>query len=266
MLEAHYKPATQLRVYIDRYWLWSADSVKNSGLFPLFAGTGVDLFIHFGTSFSAQGQTLASSHIICPRRIIPIVSSNTLNFIAVRFRCGAFRHFCAINFDEMNNSFLPLEDIWGKQIEELREQLQEDITPLSRISLLDSFFLKQFTNYRKENQLLDHSISYLYNNYNKTTVYALANEMNMSLRHFERLFKDEFGISPKKFQSISRFQSTLKQLLLNPNKDHLQIAFENGYYDQSHFIKDCKSFSDLSPTQLQKMKDEKDHFYFEKML
>lgn len=263
MIYKSYKPSIPLLPYIDRYWYCCSDSKEGVDLFPLFAGTGVDLFIHFGTPFLVDNTLLPSSHIFCQRRTTAITSKHQLNFLAVRFRSGAFRHFCSINFNELNNETISTQELWGYESQELTEQLHEEPSMPLRVQRLNDFFLKQLNIYHKDTQRLDKYISYIYENYDDVMIYSLATESDMSLRHFERLFKNEFGISPKKFQIISRFQSTIKALLLSSHDDYLPIVLNNGYYDQPHFIKECRLFTNLSPIDILEMRSEKSHFYFE---
>jgi AraC-type DNA-binding domain-containing proteins len=235
-------------------------------LFPVFAGTGVDLIIHFDTSFCNEEGTLPSAHIFCPQRVTDIAAPGKLNFLAVRFRSGTFRHFCSVSFSELNDKSYSVEDIWGRKGRELIEKLHEEECIHSRINILNDFFVKQFDIHNKKNKIMDTYISHIYNNFEDVTIYSLAEEMNISLRHFERLFKEEFGITAKKFQVSSRFHSTIRELLLSSEKDPLQIALNKGYYDQSHFIKECKSLSGFSPSEILKMKGKKSHFYFQKFI
>lgn len=264
MLQINYNPQRLLQPFIDRYWSFESDMDNGIELFPLFAGTGLDLLIHFAEPFQTEKEKLPSSHIFCPRRTIAITAKDKLNFIAVRFRSGAFRHFCSFSFSELNNHFLSVQDIWGKDGRQLTEKLSNELSTDLRIDMLNAFFLKQLEKHGKNNQVLDSSISYIYKHFENVAIHTLATNLNISLRHFERLFKEEFGISPKKFQRISRFQSTLKEMLLFSNDDYMQAAVNNGYYDQSHFIKECKTLSGMSPLELLKMKNKKQHFYFQK--
>lgn len=259
----NYKPSSVLQPYIDRYWLCDSDS--NNDLFPLFAGTGIDLFIHFASSFCANGKALAASHTFCPRHPIEISTTNGLNYLAIRFRSGSFRHFCSIPFNELNNNHLSLSDIWGKEGEDLFDKLQEQTDAPSKIELLDNFFSKQLESHHKKTLILYYSISYIYNHYEEASIYSIAKDLNISLRHFERLFKNEFDISPKKFQTISRFQSTMKELLFSTEEDYLEISLKNGYYDQSHFIKECKLLSSTLPLDILKRRNQNTHFYFKSL-
>ena len=57
----------------------------------------------------------------------------------------------------------------------------------------------------------------------------------------------ENSISPKQLGKVIRLQSALK-IMLNEKKEGLtDIAYNSKYYDQSHFIKDFKEFTGISP-------------------
>jgi AraC-like DNA-binding protein len=55
------------------------------------------------------------------------------------------------------------------------------------------------------------------------------------------------GKSPKQFIRIVRFQEVLRRLSLGDNSYLTEYAYNNGYFDQSHFIKDFKSLSGYTP-------------------
>jgi AraC-like DNA-binding protein len=81
------------------------------------------------------------------------------------------------------------------------------------------------------------------------TVKELQSELNLSERSLERRFKQHIGISPKLFTRICRFQASLSQLRTNKYNKLSDVAFEQEYADQSHFIRSFKEFSGLSPYQ-----------------
>lgn len=262
----NYIPAQHLRAYIDRYWTCNVESKSNIDMFPLFAGTGVDLLIHLGTPFSSKEYKLASSHILCPRRLLDLSSEGNARFIAVRFRCGSFRHFCDINFNEINNTFLSIEDIWKEEGKILVDQLQDtEMNITIQTNLLNQFFTKLLYRYQKDNQTIDKAINLLYKSTEDNNIYSIARNLNMSLRNFERVFKSEFGLSPKRFHTISRLQKTVKELLLTNYNDYLPIVLERGYYDQPHFIRECKSALNLTPSELKTLKDKNLHFFFKSL-
>ena len=78
----------------------------------------------------------------------------------------------------------------------------------------------------------------------------LADEANMSLRNFERRFIDEVGMSPKLYIRITRFFGALQNKMLFPQKSWTTITHEGGYFDQAHFIKECREFASKTPEEL----------------
>jgi len=61
------------------------------------------------------------------------------------------------------------------------------------------------------------------------------------------LFVQYTGLTPKLYSQINRFQNSL-QLVREGNSSLTSIAYECGYADQSHFIREFKSFTGLTPS------------------
>lgn len=55
------------------------------------------------------------------------------------------------------------------------------------------------------------------------------------------------GITPNLFNKINRFQLSLKHIA-KKEASLTSIAYECGYFDQSHFIRDFKSFTGITPS------------------
>ena len=74
----------------------------------------------------------------------------------------------------------------------------------------------------------------------------LADTLCISQDAFEKRFRKSMGVSPKSFSYIIR----MKHIIANGvNKQTLsEIAYDAGYFDQSHFIKDFRLFTGQTPT------------------
>ena len=81
----------------------------------------------------------------------------------------------------------------------------------------------------------------------------IANELHISKRTFERNFLFQTGLLPKQFAKIIQFQNSLSQLTIKDYKILTDVVYENGYADQSHFIKVFKSFTGKTPKKFTKM-------------
>ena len=66
-------------------------------------------------------------------------------------------------------------------------------------------------------------------------------------KHLIAQFKKHFGLTPKVFHRIFRFNKILLQIQNKNLLNWSDIAYEFGYSDQSHFIKEFKEFSGFNP-------------------
>jgi AraC-like DNA-binding protein len=72
----------------------------------------------------------------------------------------------------------------------------------------------------------------------------------ISTRQLERLFERYIGVSPKSFARLTRFQKVSQRLIQNDFDRLVDLALEHEYYDQMHFVKECKSFAGVTPSRL----------------
>lgn len=92
---------------------------------------------------------------------------------------------------------------------------------------------------------------------------SLADDCYLSRRQFERKFLHYAGYSPKQFQRIARFNAVIKGFQERP-ASLTEMAYDCGYYDQSHFIHDFRLFSGYNPKAFFKnQKDASDYRAFE---
>ncbi len=81
------------------------------------------------------------------------------------------------------------------------------------------------------------------------TVKQWAKDLNYSPRNFQRLIKNIFDLTPKQLMSLVRFSETTINIKERLSKK-LTDGLSSGYYDQSHFIRECKRITGVSPKEL----------------
>lgn len=75
---------------------------------------------------------------------------------------------------------------------------------------------------------------------------ALARDLALSRRQLERLYKLHTGVGPKEFASLARFDWAAKSAITGASWS--MLAYEAGYADQSHLIRDFQARVGLPPT------------------
>jgi AraC-like DNA-binding protein len=81
-------------------------------------------------------------------------------------------------------------------------------------------------------------------------VNAVADELGVSERHLRRVFRGAFGVAPKTFAKLARFERALRAARQDPRAGWASIAAAAGYYDQAHLIADFHAIAGATPRAL----------------
>ena len=71
-------------------------------------------------------------------------------------------------------------------------------------------------------------------------------------RTLERHFMRDMGVTTKQFAKIIQFSSSIKQITESDYDSLTEIGYDNGFADQSHFIRTFKKFTGKTPKEFQK--------------
>jgi len=94
---------------------------------------------------------------------------------------------------------------------------------------------------------IDYLTIMICSSYGKVVLNDLYNEIGYSERYCREMFKMYYGIPPKKFCEIIRFQNTMKLLTSGAYEDLSSLAVECGYFDQSHLTRDFRRYVNKPP-------------------
>lgn len=172
-------------------------------------------------------------------------TQNTSTLIVLFKECGAtafFKEPLHLLFEES----IPLDCIINpSEIIIIEELLSTAQTNIQRVSVIEQFLTKRM-NERKLDQLIAKAIEEINSAKGFLKIKELADHLHISHDAFEKRFRKIVGTTPKQFSSIVRMSSIIHHGKNNPTL--LDILFEAGYYDQSHFNKDFKQFTGQTPT------------------
>ena len=121
---------------------------------------------------------------------------------------------------------------------------------------MDDFLLTRISRYQEKSmdKLTEQSIQYLYQNKTSASLSDLASRLQVSQRYLQKVFLTKVGVSQKQFVRILRFQDILQKLSQPEITSLTTLAYENNFYDQSHFIREFKSFTGLRPSEFEARK------------
>lgn len=112
---------------------------------------------------------------------------------------------------------------------------------------LDDLLLKQLSPY--QNIHIEKALLYCEGD-NELSINDIAGRLGISRKHLNRLFQNNIGTSIQKYRSIFRFRKLMDRKLSESSRENLStLSHLVNYSDQSHFIKHCKLFTGLKPSQ-----------------
>jgi AraC-like DNA-binding protein len=115
------------------------------------------------------------------------------------------------------------------------------------ISKIESFLLSQLWD-NPALSSIENSLTLLENNNEQISISDIANKVGVNLKTFQRHFQKHLGCSPVEYRRICRFRSSLTNKLNNAQLKNLtEITYEEGYYDQSYFIKEFRKITNHNP-------------------
>ncbi|MFD1737836.1 DUF6597 domain-containing transcriptional factor [Bacillus salitolerans] len=169
------------------------------------------------------------------------------NLIGIRFYPHGLFPFFRFPIHETVNQVENLESIWGVFQEEMYHSIHTAKDSSQIYAMLDSYLIRKISE-SKTKQL--HVLTTIINRIrNEPTISIpdLASNLGFTQRHFNRLFKDHTGVNPKLLSQIYRFEKAFSYLFNYSNEEVADLILSLGYYDQSHFNKEFKRFSGMTP-------------------
>lgn len=180
-------------------------------------------------------------------------SPQTFSLVGVCFYPNALKPVFGIDAHELTDSCVAVDELSGNHSKRLVDLLPHSQFLVEQTHLLAAYLGSRI---RKCNVPVDPAVQYAVGQISESqgtvALRDLRRKLQVSERSFERKFRQTVGISPKLFARICRFQASLNQLRTNNYNRLSDIAFDNGYADQSHFIRGFNQFAGFSPDQYRK--------------
>jgi AraC-like DNA-binding protein len=249
------QPAPQLRKWVRYYWVLKDDSRKPQ-IDEFLAPDGFEEIIFsyadgfrrnevFGSS--SREDVVAKSYVVgCKPYGVTCARTGQLSMIGVKLWPQVLHAFLRLPLHELSGRPLLLSDINSPVLNELESSLLDAENESQIKSTLDAALLQAIEH--DFNDLLSFSIHEIFQSRGALTIDTLADRCGVHYRTLEKAFRDRIGLPPKTLAKILRFKHAFTSLAECTPGRHFNVA-DCGYYDQSHFCREFKSFTGRPPTQ-----------------
>lgn len=166
--------------------------------------------------------------------------------LGVRFHPAGAAQFLKVSMSNTTDLVVDLLDWNPKCVAALENQVMEASGERDRLRIVVSFLEKKLLSSRPD-LIISEIANFIHRSGGNIDYKDLVSKFDIGERQVERRFACAVGIGPKQLARTIRFQRVLKEKEKSPSIALTDIAMNHGYYDQSHFSREFKGFTGLSP-------------------
>jgi AraC-like DNA-binding protein len=116
-----------------------------------------------------------------------------------------------------------------------------------KVEALDSLLIHQLQQNKTECEIVRYATDQIMYDPGKEILSVILNKLNVNERTFQRSFKKYVGVTPNQYRRICQFQISFTQLRAKEFNKLTDVAYDNGFADQSHFIRSFREFAKNTP-------------------
>ncbi|MTI33579.1 helix-turn-helix domain-containing protein [Xanthovirga aplysinae] len=196
------------------------------------------------------------------RNYISISAHQKSEMFVIQFKPFGAYPFFYFPIESLNERILPAKEVFGEELLDLREKLLIQGTSKGKFRLAENWLMNRFAAKKTPPTDLLNVLKNLQREPATNYPQVIENYPNTQ-KHLIDQFKRYIGLTPKYYQRILRFNEILQQIQQKEKIVWSQVAYQCGYTDQSHFIKEFKHFSGFNPQEFIKQEyhqEEKNFF------
>jgi AraC-like DNA-binding protein len=157
---------------------------------------------------------------------------------------NALQTLLGLNASVLTNAVVDLAEFSAGN---LNRQLLEARDEGEHLAYLIHFLESKSQQSQARDCLIEESLRLIHHNAGAITVKSLLERLNISERQFEKRFNQAVGLSPQFYIRIKRFNTAVHLMQTRQFQTLTDLAHRLHFYDQSHFIRDIKTFSGITP-------------------
>jgi len=241
------KPVKSLEDIIDCFWFsWTKyESEKESLVIP---DNCVDLIFHF----DAEDKLVSRDFVGIMSKTEKFLPKKGWKMFGIRFLPYMSKLFFKLAMNELLDLTVKFGDVINNN-SILKTLNGIEKIPQNRMEIfeIEKMLMRHLDeNGLKLNGTVREIVDYFIDGGINEKVSDISRKFFISESHLNRIFKKEIGLNVKTFIRINRFQKILRAADSKKNADYFDIALENGFFDQSHFIKEFKYFFNSTPSKI----------------
>lgn len=186
-------------------------------------------------------------------RPVTMTANGPFRMIVFLLQPAAVFALFGIHAAEITDTCLDMTLLPGLYRTALLDRLENASSGQEQVDIL-RMFISDLTMHTdvSANSGIDAAVQAIHHRKGDISLKELQERLHLTERTFQRRFEQHVGIPPRLYARISRFQQALRQFQHADYDKLSDIAYANGYNDQSHFIRTFREFTDTTPLEYQR--------------
>lgn len=158
--------------------------------------------------------------------------------LATIFNIPAFR---------LNEEVIDLSNWSPHKANALKTQLIYAATTTQKVEVLDNLLIQQLQQNNRDCEIIQYATDQLMYDPGTEILSGMIEKLELNERTFQRIFKKYVGVTASQYRRICQFHISFAQLRAKDFDKLSDVAYDNGFADQSHFIRSFKEFTQRTP-------------------
>lgn len=150
---------------------------------------------------------------------------------------------------ELARRVVPLQEVLPEAID-LAAQLHDDPDWDSRFDRVEQMLARRLRSVDPRTRAVSWAFDAIVRSSGDASIDTLAKQLGYSHKHVIAMFRDGIGLAPKVVARLVRFEALTTAVRSRPDATWAELAFELGFTDQAHLVREVKRFSGLTPSGL----------------
>ena len=238
------KPTDKLSEYVQDILVIENYHVTVPFCLPLFANGTPTLLFH-----TAQGQFKKNSGYLTlfGQTILPDKLQIKDNFTLIAYFLKPYSLISLFGISAQELTDKPVDFNLLSKKTDLQEQLLNSDTASEMILVLDNYIFSLIPKNNKDKPLIKYAAEKIFKCPTRHILSEIQKDICVTERTLQRMFEKNIGVSPNQFRKIHQFNRAFRQLNNRQFQNLSDIAYDNDYADQSHYIRAFKEFTNITP-------------------
>ena len=252
-----FEPSEKLSDFVECYWFINAD-IHNpiDSKEYLHPEGGIGIILNYADSLQFDGILHTAPCILDGTNTLTreLGLNGVLDAVGIRFKPAGANLLFSLPLNELKNETLSLADTALNNYPDLYYKLSRAKTFSFKVSIIEDWLCRSLQSKTNTSNIVTQSLQLIKNQNGLITIESIAKKLDYNQRRIERLFNSQVGMTPKEYSRNLRIKAARTTIKNNKTKSFTEIAYDLGYYDQAHFIKQFKNVMKITPREYFKKK------------